>query len=73
MSLNNLYYTLNEFLLLTTYDPLILAGGGRLIIGSHDNQNTSNLTNSIRAQFPEYSHHLIQADRQHRDTSKGKL
>ena len=50
MSINDMYYTLNEFLLLKSYDPLLLSAGGRLIIGSHDNQNTTNLTNSIRGQ-----------------------
>ena len=50
MSLNSMYYTLNEFLILKSYDPLLLSAGGRLIIGSHDNQNTTNLTNSIRGQ-----------------------
>ncbi len=52
MSLNNLYYSLKEYLLLTTKDPLRLASGdGWLIIGSHDNQNTTNMPNSVRGQY----------------------
>ena len=74
MSLNNMYYTLNEFLLVKSFDPFLLNTGGRIIIGSHDNQNTDNMPNSIRGRYIDGKLAGIEyADRQHSDTSRGKL